>query len=328
MGKRTIVNQKGKSKIFSNEHLKPSLLSYFCIFLGLGWFISVPLILTTLPLLYYYSTLSFSILLGSILLSALYSSKPEYQPAWCWKIGKFIMSNVEEYYQFKLIFENFDAVNECSPAIFLCEPHGVLPISLFWGGLGYQKFEMKCGMSSAMFAMPLMKHFLTWAGAIDVSRESLRRFLKRKVSVNVCAGGVQEVLHWMSKKECVLYLKSRGSLTRLALQEGVPLVPSFTFGLRGTYEILLIKNEFLVAIGRKFGFAPAIFTGLWGVPFAQSKPCPVVVVVGEPIPVPRIENPTPADIDKYHSQLLEQMQLLYDRHKASNGMADVPLKII
>jgi hypothetical protein len=43
-----------------------------------------------------------------------------------------------------------------------------------------------------------------------------------------------------------------------------------------------------------------IFYGLWGIPYAMPKPCPLTVVVSSPIIIPKIENPTSEDINKYH----------------------------
>ena len=47
--------------------------------------------------------------------------------------------NVSPYFSFKLEFEDYEAVDNCGPSIFVLEPHGVLPISLFWGTLTVMK---------------------------------------------------------------------------------------------------------------------------------------------------------------------------------------------
>ena len=45
------------------------------------------------------------------------------------------MNNVSSYFSFRLEFENYKEIEECGPSIFIIEPHGVLPITMFWGGL-------------------------------------------------------------------------------------------------------------------------------------------------------------------------------------------------
>ncbi len=44
-----------------------------------------------------------------------------------------------------------------------------------------------------MFSLPLMKHILTWVGAVSIDRKNILRFLAQGYSVNVCSGGVAEV---------------------------------------------------------------------------------------------------------------------------------------
>lgn len=42
-------------------------------------------------------------------------------------------------------------------------------------------------------------------------------------------------------------------------------------------------------------------------------------VVAEPIPLPRIPNPTCADVEQWHGTYVSALQRLYDAHKAQFG---------
>ncbi len=56
--------------------------------------------------------------------------------------------------------------------------------------------------------------------------------------------------------------------------------------------------------------------------FLQTFTQPLYMVCGKPIPVPKMAKDHPdfeATVDKIHAQVVEQLQELYDRHKASVG---------
>lgn len=312
-----------------HSHLKPTLISYICIFLGLGWIITLPCTVLVLPIFWIYSRSLFTVTLGIVISSALFTVDRRYQPSWGYRIGNYMMSNVSSYFQFRIEAEDPVALEKIGPAIHIMEPHAVFPIAIFWGSLNLiPNQKMLCCLSSAIFTVPLMKHFLTWCGATTIDKENISSYLKSGTSVNICAGGVQEIQYWGEDKELVLFLRSRLGVTKLALTHGVCLVPALTFGLKRTYDCWIFKHPVLVKLGRSIGFFPMLFTGLFGVPFGQPKPAPLVSVIGTPIHVPLIANPTSEDIQKYHDILLAAYEKLYDNNKAAHGMEDVILRIV
>lgn len=49
---------------------------------------------------------------------------------------------------------------------------------------------------------------------------------------------------------------------------------------------------------------------------------PVVNVVGEPITVPKIEDPTEEMVDLYHAMYIRSLQDLFDRYKTRFGLKE------
>jgi len=47
---------------------------------------------------------------------------------------------------------------------------------------------------------------------------------------------------------------------------------------------------------------------------------PLVTVVGEPLEIPRIDNPTEMDIDNYHAKYCTALQELYKKHAGSDEL--------
>ena len=70
------------------------------------------------------------------------------------------------------------------------------------------------------------------------------------------------------------------------------------------------------------------FVGMFGLPLGPPKPAPLVVIIGKPIVLPKIDNPSNEVIEKYHSQFIEAYEKLYNDHKDDYGCKDISLNII
>ncbi len=54
---------------------------------------------------------------------------------------------------------------------------------------------------------------------------------------------------------------------------------------------------------------------------------PIVGIMAKPIEVPKNDNPSEEEIEKYHNMLLDEMVKLFDRHKESYGWGNKQLII-
>ncbi len=73
------------------------------------------------------------------------------------------------------------------------------------------------------------------------------------------------------------------------------------------------------------GVALIVFWGRFGLPIPYRVP--IVGAMGKPIPVPLKEDPSDAEIDAVHAELLGAMVALFDEHKAAYGWANKKLII-
>ena len=79
----------------------------------------------------------------------------------------------------------------------------------------------------------------------------------------------------------------------------------------------------------QIGFIPLIFFGVFNIPFGPAKPYPLTMVVGKPIPVPKIEGePTEEMLNKYLKLLIESYERIYNTHKDRFGMGNIKLRIV
>jgi len=79
----------------------------------------------------------------------------------------------------------------------------------------------------------------------------------------------------------------------------------------------------------KYGI-PAVFPfGKWWFPLLP-RDNPLHIVVGVPLPLPKIESPSNSEIDKYHLMYIKHVEELFERYKGkyyTGTNKTVPLEI-
>lgn len=259
------------------------------------------------------------------------------------------MVKAGEYFHLKMILEDRQAIETSGPALFAMEPHHILPLSIISfhrHNIGFKGHNMLGCITGICFSVPLMRHVYKWVHADSVDRKNLKIMLNNSISPVLCPGGVQEVFYLKTtprassssssslssnkeeKKECVLYLKKRLGFVKLAIEYGVPIIPVFTFGLHHSFDFWLIENKYLQWIGRKLGFLPMMFFGVWNLPLGPAKPSDYVNVVGKPIPTKKNDHPSEEEIKKILTIYIEEIERLYHTYKHQYGMGDVELRIV
>lgn len=334
----------GNLELIADHSKQPrTLLSYIGVYLWLGWFNMYLWFLISLPFLYYWKlthTYAFAFLVGILIISAVAPIERSLQPQWIYNtFGKFIIHSAANYFQLKIFCEDFKAVLDVKPAILAMEPHDILPVSIFAYSKHLNHFSthtMLGCLSSVCFMIPGMRHVYTWGDAISVERKLMLRYLKEGYSTGLCPGGVQEVTYMKTPdtKECVLFVRNRFGLIRLASETGAPIIPSFTFNQRPCYTWIIPNNFFTRWIGRRIGFLPLIYFGLHGSVFGQPNPSPLTLVVGKPIAVPKLDvDPSTGRIpdgklQPYMDELVQSYERIFEENKARFSMGDTELKIV
>lgn len=177
---------------------------------------------------------------------------------------------------------------------------------------------------STNFNMPFSRDVLLSLGICSVSRRSCENILTAGPgsSLMIVVGGAQEASNAHPHTNDLI-IKKRLGFIKLALRNGSPLVPVFSFGENDLWEQLpnpegstLRKFQDLArkwtSVVPPFLHGRGIFQYSYGIlPFRR----PVVSVVGEPIECPKIVNPTTEEIMKYQKLYLDGLQSIYDKHK-------------
>nr|AID16200.1 diacylglycerol acyltransferase type 2 [Ettlia oleoabundans] len=262
-------------------------------------------------------------------------------PTFVRRFLRFSMVAAYEYFPVKVVWEGEGDDYDNGPFVIGYEPHSVLPqgICIF---CQYATDAVPRGLantrilvSSAGFWAPIMRHLWWWLGCRPVSRNCFQALLKKGRSVAVCPGGIKECMYMEreSGRECI-YLRKRHGFVRLALQAGAPLVPVFAFGQTDLYSYCrlffdwprnLIPRAQWTSIVRRLGYVPMIVWGWMG--SFMPKQVPMYIVVGKPIPVPTVEEPTQEQVEEYLQRFISEMERLFAEHKEAASHPHASLTI-
>jgi len=191
------------------------------------------------------------------------------------------------------------------------------------------------------YYLPLVRELLLAMGCCAASRRGVESLLSgpKGTAAVLVVGGAREVLNQpdpsQGNGEIRLILRERKGFVKLAMRHGADLVPTFSFGETSVFKFLpnpegSFIRRFQVWFQRNFVYPPAIFYGRglfqynFGlIPFRR----PINVVVGAPIPVPKVENPTDEEVDRVHATYVAALTKLYEDNVAEYGDAAQKLVI-
>ncbi|XP_060768515.1 2-acylglycerol O-acyltransferase 3b [Neoarius graeffei] len=246
-----------------------------------------------------------------------------------WRVWK----HLKDYFPVKLV--KTAELSSSKNYILGCHPHGIMSIgavSCFTTKAGgfeqvFPGMRSSVAILAGLFRLPIFREYAMLAGLLPVSKESLEYMLSRTGvgnAVVIIIGGAEESLA-SSPGVNTLVIKQRKGFVRLALENGADLVPVYSFGENELFPQVLLSEG---SIGRRLqalfkqvmGFAPCLFTGGRWLLLPHRRP--ITTVVGSPISVPHVCNPSAQQVDHYHKLYIESLSKLFHTHKTSCGLAD------
>ncbi|KAM9538503.1 diacylglycerol O-acyltransferase 2-like isoform 1-T1 [Guaruba guarouba] len=251
-----------------------------------------------------------------------------------------VWRHFRDYFPVKLV-----KTHELSPShnyIIGSHPHGILCVGAFCnfitGSTGFE--EMFPGIRPFLttlagnFRLPVFREYLMSGGLCPVTRRAIGYLLSKNGTGNAVAiviGGAAESLS-CRPGITTLTLKNRKGFVRLALQHGAHLVPSFSFGENDLFrQVVFEEGSWMRSIQQRFqkmmGFAPCVFYGR-GLTSIQSRGFlpyakPITTVVGEPVTVPKIEDPSSEVVDVYHEMYISSLLKLFNENKTKYGLSEM-----
>ena len=222
-------------------------------------------------------------------------------------------------------------------------PHGLICSPVWLHLLPGGAFRARHGLDFRMatisfnFWMPVWTDVLVAFGFIVASRGSIEDNLRAGNAVGLVVGGAEEAAA-MAVDRFDLVLRKRKGFIKCALRAGAPVAPVVTLGenkiirqasLPRGHRFGAISRGLFQLCQKHFGFVPIVpygrpfFGGLVPssiVPF-QSR---LVTVVGKPLSMPEISEPTQEELDHHHGRYLAEVSRIYDTYKSRCGLVDSP----
>ncbi|KAK9506774.1 hypothetical protein O3M35_008649 [Rhynocoris fuscipes] len=216
--------------------------------------------------------------------------------------------------------------------IFCAFPHGILCSSVLAEFVAenkefeqlYPGIDVTCHTLNSNFYYPFSREYVLSLGFNSVSKEALMHQLTKPAGRAVCivVGGSAEAMISSPGTHRII-AKNRKGFVKLALTTGADLVPIYSFGETDLYNQLIYPENSLIrkfqqAVRKFTGIAPVLFygrglfQGLFGL-LPYNKP--IHMVVGKPISVEKVENPSRDQVNKLHQTFIEEMSNLFDTHK-------------
>lgn len=212
-------------------------------------------------------------------------------------------------------------------------PHGIIGMSL-WPTLILPTREIRDELGvpysvltvSASFRVPFWREMVMAAGMVDASRESTQFLLEHGRSVMVVVGGALEALYARPGSVDITLLRRKG-FVRLALMYGAQLVPVYSFGENELYDQAAASEQSLL---RRLQLRMLSVLG-WTLPLFRGRGVfqytygfmphrhPVHTVVGAPILVERVAEPTREQVDALHARYCEALVKLFEDNRDKYG---------
>eukprot|EP00310_Coccolithus_braarudii_P015570 CAMPEP_0183341838 /NCGR_PEP_ID=MMETSP0164_2-20130417/8046_1 /TAXON_ID=221442 /ORGANISM="Coccolithus pelagicus ssp braarudi, Strain PLY182g" /LENGTH=192 /DNA_ID=CAMNT_0025512265 /DNA_START=404 /DNA_END=979 /DNA_ORIENTATION=- len=175
--------------------------------------------------------------------------------------------------------------------------------------------EVTFCFSPTLFYSPLFLLYTRLLGRPGrANKENMSELMRGSHDLALIPGGFEEATLTSGGQAERVFIRERRGFVKYCLQYGYAICPCFSFGEKQLYSNVQGWWKLRLALN-KFG-VPAIFP--WGqrlLPLAP-KPSPLHVVVGAPLVLERVEQPTVEQVAAAHEEYVSALSRLFERHKA------------
>ena len=215
------------------------------------------------------------------------------------------------------------------PVIFCAIPHGAAPLGItaypIWSKLFNDKL---CHWTCApiVLKLPVISYYMRKIGYIEAkAKKILDTLTKKEENVGIILDGIAGM--FQSHDE-IAHIRSRKGIVKIALRAGIPIVPVYGFGHTAMWKVIVDPFGLLEYLSVKLEVSLTPFFGRFFWFIGPPKRVAICMCMGEPVMCPKIEQPTQEDIDKYHKQLLDNYEELFEQHKDAYGWGHKKLKFV
>lgn len=213
-------------------------------------------------------------------------------------------------------------------SIFGFHPHGILCLGFSFNGCWNKQFRDLAGTDTAFLAdkvlvedNPFFSVLCEWHGTIRVlTKKIIFKWLKEKKNIAFVPGGFEDATA-MKHGAHRTVMKKRTGFIKYALQHGCRVHPCWTFGESDSHYTYTGLLKFRLWLN-KFGIPAVIVFGNPLLPLLPRPQTSVLTYIGKPILLPKIDDPTKEDVQKWHAEYLKGLVQVFDENKKEAGLPD------
>lgn len=218
--------------------------------------------------------------------------------------------------------------------IFAIAPHGILAVfRLFFEGSMWNRIfpGLERGRwvgATPQFLVPGCRELMLAFGAFDAGKRTLVPALERGESLLLTPGGSRELVLTDSKSTDTKHVVSdRKGFCKLAIEQGVDIIPVMCFGEKYLYSKLLLPGPVRKLL-YTLKIPGTLFFGCCGtlIPLRtlpDGKPVHFGIVFGKPISVgPADQSPSADKLDAIHNEYMKRQVDLFERYKCQFDYAE------
>mmetsp|Transcript_6528 Transcript_6528/g.9488 ORF Transcript_6528/g.9488 Transcript_6528/m.9488 type:complete len:336 (+) Transcript_6528:64-1071(+) len=168
----------------------------------------------------------------------------------------------------------------------------------------------------SLFASPFFRLFSRLVGKPgSAARFAMTSYLKRGESVALPPGGFEEATLTSRRRDIDrVFIKKRTGFVKLSLKHGAAIRPVYVFGEKRLYDNIQGWWNIRLRLNR-YGVPTILTWGFWLFPLLPKPDSDLLIVIGKPLVLPKIEEPTKADVELWHGKYVAALTNLFEEHK-------------
>jgi 1-acyl-sn-glycerol-3-phosphate acyltransferase len=168
--------------------------------------------------------------------------------------------------------------------------------------------------SPALFVSPFFRLFSRGCGNPgSASKAAMKQYMTNGESLALPPGGFEEATLTCLTQDRV-YLKKRTGFVKLCLQHGIAIRPVYVFGEKSCYWNMQGAFPSRLALNR-YGIPTILSWGNTVIPLLPKPNVQLHIVVGTPLVLPTIKQPTKEEVAKWHNKYIAALTQLFEDHK-------------
>ena len=217
-----------------------------------------------------------------------------------------------------------DPKQQKRPSLYAVHPHGAFAMgwSILYSSKIMHEGKVRFVFAPGLYISPLFRLWSRMVGRPgSSSKTSMIRYMKdiqnetgRPGDLALIPGGFEDATLSCIDKDRV-YIKKRVGFIKLALQHGFNVVPTYSFGENQTYSNVQGLWKFRLWLN-SLSVPGIVVFGSWLFPLLPKRhPKGLTVVVGEPLVLPTISDPTRDEVKLWHDKYMASLVRLFEEHK-------------